>query len=85
VLQRGVGEQLIACECTGWTLASQLTPATVSKPTSKFGAQNIGNIPFLDQIIGSEFKRSNIFKKGLNIIIWPLGGLTNLGYMVHLF
>ncbi len=29
-LQRGVGEQLIACECAGWTLASQLTPTTVS-------------------------------------------------------
>ncbi len=29
-LQRGVGEQLIACECAGWTLASQLTPATLS-------------------------------------------------------
>ncbi len=30
VLQRGVGEQLIACECAGWTLASQLTPTTIS-------------------------------------------------------
>jgi hypothetical protein len=31
-------EQLIACECVGWSLASQLTPATISKPTSKIGA-----------------------------------------------
>ncbi len=29
-LQRGIGEQLIACECASWTLALQLTPATVS-------------------------------------------------------
>ncbi len=34
----GVGEQLIACECTGWTLASQLTPAIVNWPTCKIGA-----------------------------------------------
>jgi hypothetical protein len=29
-LQRGVGEQLIACECAGQMLVSQLTPATVN-------------------------------------------------------
>jgi hypothetical protein len=30
VLQRGVGEQLIAYECAGRTLASQLTLTTIS-------------------------------------------------------
>jgi hypothetical protein len=40
-LQRDVGEQLIACECAGWMLTSQLTPMTVSKPTSKIGAPKI--------------------------------------------
>jgi hypothetical protein len=28
----------IACECAGWSLVSQLTPTTISKPTSKIRA-----------------------------------------------
>jgi hypothetical protein len=45
--RRGVEEKLIACECAGWTLASQLTPATVSLLTSKIGAHKTSFIPYL--------------------------------------
>ncbi len=50
-LQHNVGEQLNAYECAGWTLASQLTPTMVSKPTSKIGVQRIDSTKKFNKLI----------------------------------